>query len=199
MEYVTEDPTYLAAGLGVLALIFLVMLKVTQQGKYLLYAGAVLGVLVFLLAVERMWVTDNERIEDVVYGLAKAVGESDGDKAAEFLAEDCMMEPSGDRSDLLMRAVSSRFAGPLPPQRLREALPNFKFDYLRITRLQAHAGALSGMGTAEFAVHTMGQQTEPFATYATPPAGMGWSFGLREVSPHVWKVVRISPGRRERL
>ena len=29
----------------------------------------------------------------------------------------------------------------------------------------------------------------------TPPAGMGWSLGLREVQPGVWKVSRITPGR----
>jgi hypothetical protein len=32
-------------------------------------------------------------------------------------------------------------------------------------------------------------------TLVTPPSGMGWSFGLREVEPKVWKVTRISPGK----
>ena len=40
MRFITEDPTYLATGLGVAAVVFLVMMKVTQQGKYLLYAGS---------------------------------------------------------------------------------------------------------------------------------------------------------------
>jgi hypothetical protein len=196
MSFITEDPTYLATGLGVAAVVFLVMMKVTQQGRYLLYAGIVLGVLALLLAGEWLWVTDDERIEDVVYGLAKAVAASDGDRAAEFLTPDCMLEPSPDRGDRVVRFVSGRFAGPLPPQRLKEELPNYKFDYLRITRLRANAGKLSGMGTAEFAVQAMGQQFEPTLGFATPQAGMGWSFVLREVAPRVWKVARITPGRR---
>jgi len=200
MEYVTEDPTYLAAGLGALALIFLVMLKVTQQGKYLIYAGVALVVLALLLGFERLWVTNNERVEDTVYALARAVsnGEAGTNEAAGYLTPDCVLEASPDRGDPLVRFVSGRLAGPLPPERLRQALPNYKFDYLRITRMRANAGTLSGLGTAEFIVHAMGQQNEPFATFATPPAGMGWSFGLREVSPGVWKVARITPGRRSR-
>ncbi|MDB5351848.1 MAG: hypothetical protein JWN86_3095 [Planctomycetota bacterium] len=198
MEYFTEDPTYLATGLGILALVFLVMMKATQQGRYLIYAGAALGVLALLLVVERLYVTENERIEDVVYGLAKAVEASDGDGAAEFLTPDCVLERSADQGNIPMRLVTSRFAGPLPPDKLKEELENYTFDYLKVTRLHANAGKLSGMGTAEFAVHTMGQQRDPFHAFATPPAGMGWSFGLREVSPQVWKVARITPGRMDR-
>ena len=39
MEFLSEDPTYLAGGLGLLARPFLVALRVTQQGKYLVWAG----------------------------------------------------------------------------------------------------------------------------------------------------------------
>jgi len=190
MEYISEDPTFLAVGLGVMALVFLIMLKVTQQGKYLIYAGAALGILVLLMGIERVWVTDNERIEDVVYALAKAVEASDADRAAEYLTPDCVLEASQDRTNLSERVVTSRFAGPLTRQRLQDNLPRFTFDYLKVTRLHAHAGKLSGLGTAEFSVHAMGTPG-----ILTPPAGMGWSIGLREVAPQVWKVARVTPGR----
>ena len=39
MEFLSEDPTYLAGGLTILAGIFLVALKLTQQGKFLVWAG----------------------------------------------------------------------------------------------------------------------------------------------------------------
>ena len=43
MTYLLEDPTYLAGGLLLLAGAFLVALKVTQQGKYLVRAGIAWG------------------------------------------------------------------------------------------------------------------------------------------------------------
>ena len=48
-------------------------LKVTQQGKYLVWALTALGLAVAVVVIERLWVTDNERIESVVYELRRAV------------------------------------------------------------------------------------------------------------------------------
>src|SRR4051794_38073107 len=92
MYYLAEDPTYLAGGLGLLAAAFLVALRVTQQGKYLIWAGVAGGLALAALAVEKAWVTDNERIEDTVYGLADAVRASDGDRLASYLTPDCRVE-----------------------------------------------------------------------------------------------------------
>ena len=39
MTYLSEDPTYLVGGLLLFAGASAIALKVTQQGKYLLYAG----------------------------------------------------------------------------------------------------------------------------------------------------------------
>ncbi len=39
MTYLSEDPTFLAGGLLLLAGAFLLALKVTQQGKYAIRAG----------------------------------------------------------------------------------------------------------------------------------------------------------------
>ena len=75
MTYLSEDPTYLAGGLLLLAGAFLVALKVTQQGKYLIRAGIALGLGLVVVVVEWLWVTDNERIEQVVYDLRRAVSE----------------------------------------------------------------------------------------------------------------------------
>ena len=38
MEFLSEDPTYLAGGLGLIAVGLLIALRVSQQGKYLIGA-----------------------------------------------------------------------------------------------------------------------------------------------------------------
>ena len=194
MEFLSDDPTVPAAALGLAALVCLVLLKVGQQGKYLIWAGVCAALLAALLLVERLWVTDAERIEAVVYGLAQAVAESDGDRAADFLDERCELQPADDRGNILVRIVSNHFAGPITRARLKRELPNYQFDYVRVARVTTHAGAMTRLGSAEFVVHIFGLQKEPAAGIATPPSGMGWALGLREAEPGVWKVTRITPG-----
>ena len=58
MEFLSDDPTYPVAALGLAALMFVVLLKVTQQGKYLIFAGVAVAILLVWLAIERVWVTD---------------------------------------------------------------------------------------------------------------------------------------------
>ena len=38
MEFLSEDATYLAGGLGLLGLVFLIALRVTQRGRFLVWA-----------------------------------------------------------------------------------------------------------------------------------------------------------------
>ena len=75
MTNFSEDPTYSVAGLILLAVGFLVALKFNQRGKYLVYAGIALGLAISVFAIEWLWVTDNERIEQVVYQLRHALTE----------------------------------------------------------------------------------------------------------------------------
>src|SRR5438876_684853 len=96
MEMLSTDPTLPVALLGAGALGCLVMLKVTQQGKYLFYALGALVLLLTWLGIERLWVTDEERIEAVVYGIADGVRRSDADAVADFLTPDCSLEPKSD-------------------------------------------------------------------------------------------------------
>ena len=66
-------------GLLLLAGGFAVALGSTQQGKYLIRAMIAAGLAAAVVAVEWAWVTDNERIEQVVYDLRDAVVNSDVD------------------------------------------------------------------------------------------------------------------------
>lgn len=194
MSYLSDDPTYPVVFLGLAAVGCLVMLKVTQQGKYLISAGVVLLVLLGWMGIERAWVTDHERIEDVIYRLAAAVEASNADLAADFLTPDCVLEPSNDTNNIVMSYVANHFGrGAVTRERLNEFLPQFTFDWVKVVRMETHVSPISRLGTADCVVHAMAMGKSP--TLSTPPAGMGWSFGLVEVSPKVWKVSRISPGR----
>lgn len=89
MSYLSEDPTVLAGGLLMLAAAFGVALKVTQQGKYLIGASIAAALAAVVVAVEWMWVTDTERIEDVVYDLRQAVLDSDVDRVMRTWRRTC--------------------------------------------------------------------------------------------------------------
>ena len=119
MTNLSEDPTYLAGGLLLLAGVFLVALNITQQGKYLVRAGIMLGLAFVVVAVEWFWVTDNERIEQVVYALRQAVLHSDADGVlnqmapnVQYLQADSSLSEDETRAmikNTLSRAESSLF------------------------------------------------------------------------------------------
>src|SRR5262249_54411566 len=146
----------------------------------------------------KLWVTDNERIEAVVYDLARAVEMSDADRVMGHLTPDVDFAPTAEAlgATPYQRAalyVVSRFAGQKVTRSLIESqLRNYRFDYVRVTHLTTHAGQQSRLGTAEFRVHVMGEQLEPYHAIATAPVGTDWSLGFRETEPHVWKVDRVS-------
>lgn len=69
MTYLSEDPTYLAGGLVLLAGAFFIALYSTQQGKYLIRGAVALGLALVVVVIEWLWVTDTERIEQLVYDI----------------------------------------------------------------------------------------------------------------------------------
>ena len=92
MTYLSEDPTYLAGGLLLLGTAFVIALKATQQGKYLIGAATTLALAVLVVVVEWVWVTENERIEKVVYEVRAAVLKSDADGVLAHLAPNVMYQ-----------------------------------------------------------------------------------------------------------
>ncbi len=186
LHYLSEDPWPLACLLGSAALMALVALKFTQQGRFLIGAGVALALALTVLGVERAWLTDAERIEAVVYDLAEAVETSDVDGVVAHLAPEIALDGLGGSSS----------EGPQAIAMLRLILPSTRFDYVRIGRLRTNAGQLSRAGRAEFRAHVMGTVDSPFSSgrnYMTPPEGVDWSLGFRETEPGTWKVTRITP------
>jgi len=182
MEFLSEDPTYLVSGLGLIAVACLVALRLTQQGKYLVAAGGAVAAALLVLAVERVWVTDNERVEAAVYGLGKAVAASDVPSVLARLTPDVQYVVGG-------RASPSAFTRTM----IKQALANSTFDFLRVTHLRANAGGQSRRGTAEFRVLCGGSFQGSVNTLNFGSHNSQWTLGLRETSPGVWKIQRITP------
>ncbi len=181
MEFLSEDATYLAGGLGILAAVFLAALKLTQQGKFLIWALTALGVAGLVLVVEWLWITDNERIEQVVYDLRRAVANSDAPAVLALLTPDIRYSQLGREVD----AADAR-------RHIETELDRVHFDFVRITRLQAQASEQSRRGKAEFRVVASGSYRVSAVTYNFGTTNLDFSLGFREVGPKVWKVERIS-------
>jgi hypothetical protein len=182
MTYLSEDPTYIAGALGLLAGAFLMALKVTQQGKYLIWALSTLGLALVVLVIEYVWVTDNERIEAVVHDLRKGVLASDIDGVLKHLTPDVEYVQGG--------AVLS---GEMTQGLIRANLANATFEFVHVQDLQISAGRQTRRGNAEFRVYAKGTLRTPLASYNVGTANSTWSLGFQETAPGTWKVNRITP------
>lgn len=181
MYYLNEDPVFLLAALGLAAVACLVALQVTQQGKFLIWAGALAAVAAVVFGVERFWVTDAERVEAVVYGLAEAVEASDVPRIESLL----------DANPTLGRR--SQTEGVIPIKVLLPQLRRIHFDFVKVTQLHADAGARTRRGSAEFKVTASGTLNEGgMGDLNFAAAASEWSLGFRETAPGVWKVNRIT-------
>jgi len=182
MTYLSEDPTYLAAAFLMLAGAFLVALKVTQQGKYLVRAGIALVLGLAVVVTDWLWVTDNERIAQVVYDLRRAVSNSDAERVIAHLAPNVQyLQGDTALSEDATRAL------------IRVNLSRFHFDFVRISDLHTSAMRQARRGTAEFRVFTRGSLSPSLGTVNTGTSVTAWSLGFQETDPGVWKVNRISP------
>jgi hypothetical protein len=182
MTNLLEDPTYLAGALLLLAGAFGVAFNITRLGKYLVHAGIALGLALVVVAVEWFWVTDNERIEQVVYELRQAVLNSDAAGVLIHMAPN-VQYLQGDTA--LSEDATRRL--------IQESLIRMHFDFVRISDLQISAGQQSRRGKAEFRVFARGRPRSSLGMPDpnTPPTT--WSLGFQETEPGVWKVNRISP------
>ena len=182
MTFLSEDPTYLAGFLILVAGGFLMALKVTQQGKYLAWALTALGLAVAVVVIERLWVTDNERIESVVYELRRAVLAANPEDVLAQLTPDVEYVQDG---------IS--LSGEATWGLIRANLANAAFDFVHIQDLQTSAGRQTRRGTAEFRVYAKGTLRTSMVTYNVGTANSTWSLGFQETEPGVWKVNRITP------
>ena len=159
----------------------------TQQGKFLAWAGGALGLALLALAVDWFWVTDAERIEQVVLGLKEAVARSDADAALAYLTPEAQLVFRGQ--------VTS---GAATREYLRANLERTKFEILRVSHLQASAGRRSRRGTADFRTLVGGTHQSASILFNFGPMPLDWTLGFRETEPGVWKVERLNLTRAPR-
>ena len=182
MTILAEDPTYLVIALAFPAGVFLVALKHTQQAKYLFWTLGVLGLILAVLIIEQVWVTDNERIERVIYDLRHALLTSDTERVLAHLTPDVEYIQQG--------AIIS---GEATRDLIRTNLANASFEFVHINDLQISAGRQTRRGTAEFRVYAKGTLHTSIVTYNVGTANSTWSLGFQETTPGVWQVNRITP------
>ena len=182
MTYLSEDPTILAGGLLLLAAGFGVALKATQQGKYLVRALVALSLAVAVVVIEWTWVTDNERIEQVVYDLRQAVLNSDVDGILAHMAPDVRFQ----KGNTTLEPDTTR-------NLIRTNLSNATFEFVRVSNLQTNVGEQSRRGSAEFRIFAKGSLHTSLATMNIGTANSVWSLGFQEAKPGVWLVNRITP------
>lgn len=182
MTFLSEDPTLLGGGLLLVAGAFLVALNVTQQGKYLIHAAIAFGLAVIVVVTEWLWVTDNERIEQVVYDLRKAVLSSNAEGVLAHMAPNVQYL----HGDVALSEEVTR-------NLIRANLSHAQFDFIRISDLQISVGHQSRRGKAEFRAFARGSFRTPAALVNGGTAVSTWSLGFEETEPGIWKVNRISP------
>src|SRR5262245_51973350 len=139
MVYLSEDPTLLAGLLLLVAGAFVIAMRATQQGKYLVRAVIAATLAAAVLMVEWLWVTDNERIEQVVYGLRDAVANSDAEGVLGYMAPDVTYV----KGDTTLDGEATRGL-------IRDNLSRVRFEIVRITNLETNAARQSRRGTATF-------------------------------------------------
>jgi ketosteroid isomerase-like protein len=182
MTYLSEDATLLAGGLLLLAGACLVALRVTQQGKHLIWAGVALSLALIVVITEWCWVTDKERIEEVIYGLRHAVLSADAEAVLACMAPTVQYL----QGDFALSEDATR-------ELVRSNLSHARFDFVRITDLQISVGHQSRRGKAEFRVFARGSRSAPITAPDSGTAASTWSLGFVETKPGTWKVNRISP------
>ena len=182
MTYLSEDPTFLAEGFLLLAAAFVITLRVTQQGKYLIGATAALVLAVSAVVVEWVWVTDNERIEKVVYEVRAAVLKSDAEGVLAHLAPNAMYQQGE-------TALTSDITQSL----IRTNVSKVHLEFARISELRTSVGQQTRRGIAEFRVFTSGGLKTTSNIIDGMTVMTAWSLGFQETEPGVWKIYRITP------
>lgn len=183
LTWLSEDPWPIAGVLSVILLIFLVALRFTQNGLYLIRAGITLAAIVLLFGLEYVWVTDNERLEAAVYALAKAVESTDIPAVMSHFTSDVQFKQRDETVDGII------FDEPF----VRSQLEHIQFDFVRVRKLTTKVSPQSRRGSAEFEVLLSGTQTKNSNFDRAGAFSSTWSLGFQETSPGVWKINEIRP------
>ncbi len=119
------------------------MRKATKRGRYLLGAAIALVLAIVVVIIDSLWVTDNERIEKVVYDVRAAVLKSDPDGVLTHLAPNVMYQ----QGDTALMSDATR-------NLIRAKVSKVQLEFARISELRTSVGLHTRKGIAEFRVFT---------------------------------------------
>ncbi len=179
MTWIAENPWPLAGSCFVLAFGFLIAVRLTQQGKYLMRSGIAAALGATILLIEFVWDTDVERIERVIREVARAVQAGDAETISSYLV------PAPYQID-----------GNIPNARaaMMSVGNVFEFKTIKIRSPQITAGRLTGRGKADFYAFAAWEETTRMGESdfnATPPPGIQFSVGFERTDQNEWKIYRI--------
>ena len=165
MTTLLEDPTPIIV-LGILAEAILgVLLVQTRRGFWLWPMAGVLAVVAIGVIVERLVVTERERVEAAIYGAARAVEENDRDGVATFLARSA--------SDVLRRATYY--------------MGRFEFSSVTLRSMEITINELTSPPTAQATFFAKADFTDRQGEYMYPSYAANFTVELvREDG--VWKI-----------
>ncbi|WP_165246895.1 hypothetical protein [Paludisphaera soli] len=182
MSMFSDDATLPVGALLLVAAACFLALKARQEGKYLIWGLSAVAAAVLTAGVEWFWVTDEERIEAVVYDLRRSLLASDSAAMLAHLTDDVQYVQSGESIPPLATRTM-----------IQASVGRSKFDIVRVRGLQASAGRRTRRGKAEFKVFVRGSVQGPLGLGGSGAADTTWSLGFEETKPGVWKVNRITP------
>ena len=190
VSLITENPWPLIFICLAVAAVALIALKFTGRGMFLMWALGAAGLAGLLWLADWYWVTDVERVEQVVQDLAAAVAASKPDRVVALLDPQVSLTQAGSGvgkgGEVAQGAVAMGI--------IRAAVTSARFDYVRVRHMTTTAGVQSGQGKCDFQVDAMGTATggEGLAGFMTGPEGSDWSLGFVRGPDGTWKVSRIT-------
>ncbi len=187
MSLIFENPWPLIWVCLGLAAMLVVAMRMTQQGKFLLWAAVVAALAGLLLVADAVVVTDAERVEMVVDALVDGVRKSDPDAVLALLSDSISIEDIGGQQ------IAS---GPTARLFVRLGLEAVRFDILQSGSRRVEVGAISRQAKVDLRIFVAGRfaGSQLGAGFGTKPGeGSDWSIGLDEIEKGVWKIERITP------
>jgi ketosteroid isomerase-like protein len=192
MRWLSEDPWTAVGVLVVVAIVLLGLLKLRQEGRFLIAALAVLGLAGLVLVVERAWVTEAERVEAVVYELAAATRRSDAAGALALVTPDVVVTDGNGTSGGPVAAGGANPARALIEARLGDTI----FDFFNASHVRVTVAPDQATASAEMRVYLAGsidyQGTR--INFATDGNGSDWRLDFRKVGD-AWRVEKIAAVR----
>jgi len=185
-----ENPWPVIFALILVAVVFLGLFALNQNGRHLFRGLGLLGLCLALLGIDWFWTTDREKIAGTITAMAQAVKRNDEAELRKHFTPSAVYVQNG-----LPGGVG--FESPLGRTLLKQALDQMRFDLLTVKSLQISAGKKTRRGKADFDVMATGTWLPPLGGSAInfPPTPTSWSMGLSKQDDGRWLVDRITPTR----